>query len=117
MAQLPIKFQPAEMVNLPIELPPVKKTKKDRSELRAAAAFAKFGVLSLRVKTETLAALGTVAEKAGIKEIGHGKIILASDNAEKAVWALNDFVDKLTKDPAAIDHRLVMDLMRLMREF
>lgn len=116
-SQLPVAFKPTELLSLPIDLPPVKQKKKDRSALKAAASFARFGVQVLRIKAETLAALGKVAEAAGIRQIGHGKIMVAADNAEQAIGMLGACVEKLSQKEGEPDHRLMIDIMRLMREF
>ncbi len=118
-SELPVKFQSADLMSVPIVLPPVpvKKRKKNKEALIEAAAFARFGVHSLRVKAETLAALGKVAEAAGIKQIGHGRIILAADNAEGALRTLGAFVDDLVKKGENTDHKLIVEIMRMVHAF
>lgn len=118
-SELPVKFQANEQLAVPIILPPVpaKKRKKASAAMVEAAAFARFGVHSLRVKAETLAALGKTAEAAGIKQIGHGRIIVAADNAEGAIRTLGAFVEDLVTKGDQVDHKLVLEIMRMVREF
>lgn len=119
-SELPVKFEPAELLKLPIELPPeppAKKNKKHKTAMADVAAFARFGVQVLRIKAQTLAALGKVAEEAGIRQIGHGKILLASDNAEQAIQTLGAFVEELKSKPGGADHKTIVELMRLVQSF
>lgn len=116
---LPVKFEPPQLEPVPIELsgapkPPTRKLKKAMAE---AQAFARYGVQVIRVKARVLAALGKEAEACGIKQIGHGKILLASDYAEVAIAKLGGIVDKLLKVQPSPDHELILEIMRLQREF
>lgn len=97
-------------------LEPPKPTPKQKKQMKEAAAFAKFGVHSLRVKTEVLAALGAEAETAGIKHLGHGKVIVASGNAEEAITFLAKVAEKLAGQEKP-DFALVVDVLRLLKEF
>lgn len=122
-SELPVKFETPVLIDLPVELKAeAKKPKpKDKKAMANAQAFAKFGVQVLRVKSRTLAALGREAQQCGIKQIGHGKILMASDNAEMAIAALGEMVDKLMKaapgTQAAPDYGLILEVMQLQKEF
>lgn len=100
-----------------ITLPPVKKKKKHSEQMKAAAAFAKFGVHALRVKAETLAALGGAAERAGIRKLGHGRILLAADNAEQAVSSLNGYIEEMLKQDPPPDKNVILEVMRWVHAF
>lgn len=117
-SDLPVTFDQAAEI-LPIELKkvgPKKPTPRDRKAAISAQAFAKFGVQVLRVKARVLSALGREAEKCGIKQIGHGRILLASDNAEAAIAKLAEITDGLMKEENP-DYELVVEVMRLQKEF
>ena len=95
---------------------PKKPTQKQKKALSEALAFQKFGIHALRVKTSVLSALGKDAEQYGIKHLGHGKVIVASGNAEEAIARLGNIVDKL----AAVEEPnfpLIVDIMTLQREW
>lgn len=119
-SDLPVTFEPPVLEQLPIELLP-KKALKAKSPMKKAMAdaqaFAKFGVQVLRVKARVLAALGKEAEQCGIKQIGHGKILLASDNAEAAITKLGGIVEELLGKQPGPDYSLILEIMRLQREF
>lgn len=117
-SEIEVKFEAPTLMDVPVELKadPKKPKQKDRRAMADAAAFVKFGVQVIRVKARVLAALGKEAEQCGIKQIGHGKILLASDNAELAISKLGQIVDKLMKEPAP-DYSIVVEIMGLQREF
>ena len=116
---LPATFEATVIDDLPIELkpPPSKPKAQHKKAIAEAQAWAKFGVQVLRIKAKVLAALGREAENAGIKQIGHGKILVASDNAETAISKLGGIVDKLLIQEPGPDYPLVLEIMRLQREF
>jgi hypothetical protein len=120
-SELPVTFEPPKLEELPIELKavasPKKPKPKDRKAMAEAQAFAKFGVQVLRVKARVLAALGREAEQCGIKQIGHGKILLASDNAEAAISKLGGIIDGLLAQEPGPDYELVLEVMQLQKEF
>lgn len=91
--------------------------KKHNRAAREAAAFARYGVQVLRMKATTLAVLGKHAEQAGIKQIGHGRVILASENAEMCIQTLGGLVQDLAKAKPCPDHAVILDIMRLLRDF
>lgn len=94
----------------------IKPTAKNRKAMAEARAFEKFGVHSLRVKSRVLAALGKDADLCGIKHMGHGKIILASNNAEEAIARLGKLADKMMKEKTP-EYATILDIMRLQKEF
>lgn len=110
------QLAPAPTIDLPLVPEPKKPTKKQKKAMTDAAAFAKFGVHALRVKSTVLAALGAEAEAAGIKHLGNGKVIVASANAEEAIAKLGDIADKLASQDKP-DFALVVDVLRLLKEF
>jgi len=115
-AKLPVTFDPPE--DLPVELKTaVKAPVKTKKAVNQALTFARFGVQVLRVKARALAALGKEAENSGIKQIGHGKILVASDNAETAIARLGIIVDKMLKDKSNVDYETILEIMRLQKEF
>lgn len=104
---------PIESVSVP---EPQKPTYKQKKAMAEAAAFAKFGVHALRVKTKVLAALGEEAEAAGIRHIGNGKVIVVSGTAEESIARLGKLADKLTAMEKP-DFELVVEVLRLLKEF
>jgi len=119
-SEIAVTFEAPKLEELPVELKsgaPDKPKPKDRKAISEAQAFAKFGVQVLRVKSRVLAALGKEAQDYGIKQIGHGKILVASDNAEAAIARLGIIVDKMLKDKSNVDYETILEIMRLQKEF
>lgn len=96
---------------------PSTKPQKYSEAAAEVAAFARYGAQVLRIKTKTLAAIGQAAEQAGIKQIGHGRIVVASENAEKAIETLGALAQDLIKSQPVSDPALILDILRLVREF
>ena len=99
----------------PPKVPAEAKQKYNKS-MQTVAAFAKFGVHVLRIKSETLAALGKSAEAAGIHSLGHGKVIVVSDHAETAMQHLDGRIENLVT-AAEPDDKLILEMLRLKKEF
>lgn len=115
-SDLPIVFDPDKVDELPIKLSGPRRRKYNEAA-KEAAVFARYGSTVLRLKAQTLAALGKAAEQAGIKQIGHGRVMVASENAEQAIATLGAFVQELVKAKPCPDHTVILDIMRLVREF
>lgn len=119
-SEIPVKFETPVLDELPVLLKkdaaPAKPKPKARKAMADVQAFSKFGVQVLRVKAKVLAALGKEAQACGIKQIGHGKILLTSDNAEEAIAKVGSIVDKMLKQPNP-DYDTVLEFMRLQHEF
>lgn len=114
---LAVSFALPEMEPVPINLK-LKGKHRARHKARIAEAkiFARFGIQPIRLKAHTLAALGHEAEAAGIKQIGYGKVLVASDNAEEAIAALSGIVAKMMAGDEP-DYTTIMEIMKLQKEF
>jgi hypothetical protein len=101
---------------LPIELTGERRQKHNEA-VKDVNAFARYGSMVLRVKAQTLAALGKEAEKAGIKQIGHGRVLVASENAENAIATLGALAQDMIKVKPTPNHEVILEIMQLVREF
>lgn len=115
-SELPVTFDLATVEEMPLKLSSKQKKKQKKQETEALM-FAKYGLKVLRLKTATLAALGRAAQDAGVKAVGHGKVMVASETAEQAIARLTELVDELQLSDKATKHELIIDLMKLLREF
>ena len=88
---VPLDYDPGEHTDVAVR-------NKYKSALSQARSFEQFGKRILKIKMKTLAALGEEAQALGIKKIGHGKILVASENAEEAIYKLDELIDNET-DP------------------
>lgn len=113
--KLPVKFELRPIDDIPVVQIPKKAKKKMTAAMVEAQTFAKFGVHSLRVRSNVLAALGKEADTAGIKYISHGRIIVAAEQAESAVAKLNEVATGLLESEEP-NYELLLDVMRVLRE-
>jgi hypothetical protein len=116
----------SQVTNLPIEVAEEKtmelaiidKTKRRYNRaLAEAKALAQFGIKTYRIKARTQAALGDVAQKLGAKKLGHGKIMVASENAEEVISRIQDYIEELRASDPPCDPKVIIDLMHLLRDF
>ena len=118
-SEIPMNFEVQKLEGLPVQLLPAASPAKPKPDQKKAMAeiqaFAKFGVQVLRVKTAVLTALGSEAESGGVRKLGHGKIILASEKAETFIDRLDALAKKLTEEEKP-DYHLVLDVMTLAKE-
>lgn len=112
--QVNIEFAPMEIVPVKVKLNTAKLRK--RAELAEAKMLSNIGAQVVQVKNKALALIGDDLEKLGIKKIGHGKIAVASHNAENLLSQLGAYVEHLmTKTDA--DPEKIAALIALQRDF
>lgn len=105
--------------SLAVLAPPPPKTQKQKlkEELEDAKLFEALGSKIIKVKTRTYHALGQHAEKLGIKCVGHGRILVAGENAEKAFRACTELIEShATSGKEGSDIR-VIQLLELLSVF
>lgn len=113
---VPVKFDLEKIEELPIKITAQEK-KKRKAAINEALVFAKYGLPIMRIKAATLAALGRDIENAGVKAIGHGKVMVASENAEQAIAVIAAQIDELQKSDKPTKHDLIVTMLKLLREF
>lgn len=115
-SKMPVRFSEQDPESVPVK-PDPKKAKVYKKAAREASAFAKFGVTVLKIKQKALAELGGLVEDLGVKKVGHGKIMLASDHAEETISMLDDIVHNLMEEDPNANHDKIVTLLQLKREF
>lgn len=95
----------------------VRPSKRHNKELAKAKTFAKFGVETIRIRTKALSELGELVHELGIKQVGHGKILLASNHAEAAIDKVDELVEKELKSDKLLCHERVIALLELKEKF
>lgn len=103
--------KPAEL-----KLDPLKR-KKYTKALREVNAFAVLGSKVLRIKAEALASIGDCIQKMGVKKIGHGKILVASEHAEESLDQLDGIINQEMEKGDKCDVDRIIALMQLKKEF
>ena len=74
------------------------KAAKLAEEKEIAQIRQQFNTRTMKVKTRLLAEAGVEIEKWGVKRIGHGRLHCAADNADRAITAIQDDIDRLTAE-------------------
>lgn len=114
--ELPVLF--GQEVGSLVPIKPDKNAKKRfNKSLAEAAAFAKFGARVIRIKTDAYALTGAHLRMLGVKDIGHGKLLSSSEHADDSIAVLDDIVQQLLKKGLDADHKLVLEVMQLKKEF
>lgn len=109
------QLAPIEQFPAP-ELAPTAPTKRQKRAMSDAAAFAKFGVHPLKLKASTIQALGKELDEAGMKHLGNGRVVVASEHADTFIDRFGKMIDKMAckEDP---DYDKIIEMGRLIREF
>lgn len=101
-----------------IELAIINQAKRKYSKAHAEArALERFGIKTMRIKARTQAALGDIAQTLGVKKIGHGKIMVASENAEEVIARISAYIEELKASDPPCDPKIIIDLMTLLKDF
>jgi hypothetical protein len=111
--------QPQEVAITPDPVMEARKRRKERlaEQMAEARVFEQFGTKILKVRMKTLAAIGSDVERLGVKQIGHGKIALAGENAHIHIERLGDLVHELQSRTPPVDPSVIVDAMALVRAF
>lgn len=115
-SELPVKFDPDQADKLVLNVPS-KLKKRHKQATNEALMFAKYGLKVMRIKAATLAALGKSVEDAGVRSIGHGKVMVTSEASETAISKLMDMIDEAQSSNSTDKHEKILELMRLLKEF
>lgn len=115
-SNLPAVVEQENVERMPVRITPERR-KEYNKRVNEAAAFAKFGVKAIRIKNQTLAKLGAHAEAVGIKKVGHGKVIVASENAEEVIARLGALAQELMEKDAVANAGEIREICALQRVF
>lgn len=98
--ELPVGFVEQPPAEVEIDKKALVKAAKAREEKEIAQIRQQFNSRTMKVKTRLLAEAGIEVERWGAKKIGHGRIHCAADNADRAIAAIQEDIDRLlTNDP------------------
>jgi hypothetical protein len=94
-----------------------------RAKERAAAAmvkaktFEQFGMKVIRVKAKAEAAIGKYAQQMGIKQMGHGKVVIVGDIAREAIDTITDIIEEMRARVPPCDPEIILELLQTQRDF
>ncbi len=99
--ELPVGFdaEPSHEVAVLPDKKALAKTARIAEEKEIAKVRQQFNSRTMKIKTKLLADAGVEIERWGAKKIGHGRLHCAGDNADRAIAAIQEDIDRLSKDP------------------
>lgn len=112
--QVPAK---AEKQKPPAKTQAQKAKEKAKADMEEAMVFEQFGAKVMKVRMRAVKALGHHADALGMHYIGHGKILLGADNAEKSFAACGELVEKIISGEYTAGSDTILALMELQRDF
>jgi hypothetical protein len=94
--KLPVAFkQESSQEVAVVDKKALAKAAKAAEEKEIAKIHQQFNGRVMRVKTRLLAQVGIDIERWGAKKIGHGRLHCAGDNADRAIAAIQEDIDRL----------------------
>lgn len=104
-----------------VEVIPPSPIQKKAAALKQQAAEAQImqqlGAKVMRIKAKTLKSLGDTIQVCGIRSIGHGRFVVAAEQAEQAFVKCGELIEKLTAgNKEGLDPK-VLDLLQLQSTF
>jgi len=110
--ELPVKHveEPPQEVALIPDKKAEEKAAKAREQKELAQIRQQFNSRTMKVKTRLLAEAGIEIEKWGVKKIGHGRIHCAGDNADKAIAAIQEDIDRLVAENPKVNPMVLAEL-------
>jgi hypothetical protein len=97
--ELPVQVVEQPTLEIEIDKKALIKAAKAAEEKEIAKVRQQFNSRTMKIKTRLLAEAGVEIEKWGAKKVGHGRLHCAGDNADRAIAAIQEDIDRLSKDP------------------
>jgi len=94
-----------------------RRRKQLREEAEEARLFETLGSKVMRVKLRTLKALGDQADSLGLQHIGHGRLVVAAENAERIFTRCGDLAEQIVQGKYPADPSVLLALLELQRDF
>ncbi len=88
-----------------------------KREMEEAQLFEQLGQKVIRVKTRTLKAIGDHLQACGVRTIGHGRIVVSGENADRAFVRCGEYVEQLAAKDPLLARDAIVELMRLQAIF
>lgn len=88
-----------------------------KQEMEEAQLFQQLGQKVIKVKTRTLKAIGDHLHECGIRPVGHGRIVVAAENADRAVGRCDQVLDILMAANPMEARVAIVELLQLQAVF
>lgn len=108
----------AGLVQGPLPMTSRERRKKQlKQEMEEAQLFQQLGQRVIKVKTRTLQAIGEHLHACGIRAVGHGRIVVAGENADKAFGRCAEVLDKLMEENPMVAKTAIIEVLQLQAVF
>lgn len=117
--QLPVAFDPGEATEVAV-IPDERALARQRraARLAEARAYEQLGQRLLKFKAKKFGEVGDyIINKLGVKKVGHGTIISASENADDSIRGCDALIKELMTRNPPCDPEAIVALMQLKRDF
>lgn len=115
--ELPVGFVEHPVAEVEIDKKALIKAAKAREEKEICQIRQQFSSRTMKVKTRLLAEAGIEVERWGAKRIGHGRIHCAADNADRAIAAIQEDIDRLIAADPKVNPMLLAELRQYQWRF
>jgi len=115
--ELPVEIIEQPETEVPIDKKALIKAQKLAEEKEIAKIRQQFNSRTMKVKTRLLAEAGVEIEKWGVKMVGHGRLHCAGDNADKAVTAIQEDIDRLLAENPKTNPLVIAELRATQLRF
>lgn len=116
---LAVTFEEAPAEALPVALSEKLKIKQRRAaKVAEAKAYEQLGQRILRFKAKKFGEVGQyIVDQIGVKQIGHGTIISATENADQYIRRCGAIIEELMARDPPCDPEVIAAVMRLALDF
>lgn len=117
--EIAVTYHAGQPEDLPVQLDDrALRLQRSRARVAEARAYEQLGQRVLKFKARKFGQVGEyIVTTLGVKKVGHGTIISASENADQAIQRCDALVQELlAKDPPC-DPDVIVALMQLKRDF
>lgn len=116
---LPVTFDTGEPTEIAVTLDDRAIARQNRAaRLAEARAYEQMGQRLLKFKAKKFGAVGDyIINKLGVKKVGHGTIISASENADDSIRNCDAVIKELMERTPPCDPEVIVGLMQLKRDF
>jgi|GEM_PF-6494167 hypothetical protein len=115
--ELPVEIIEQPPAEIEIDKKALIKARKATEEKEIARIRQQFNTRTMRVKARLLAEAGIEIEKWGVKMIGHGRLHCAGDNADRAVAAIQEDIDRLLTENPKVNANVIAELRATQLRF
>ena len=94
----------------------IKAKERAANALTKAKTFEQFGMRVIKVKAKAEAAIGEYAQKLGIKQLGHGKVVIVGDVAQQAADTIAEVIEEMRARVPPCNPDVLVELLQAQRD-